>query len=114
MGEDGIVYIKTKPRGEIDRANAEEVMCAVGSMCNGKPRPVLVDMTNVKSMTREARLYFAGPETAAVQAAAALVIKSPLTRALGNFFMGLNKPLIPTRLFTSETDAVAWLRTFLT
>jgi hypothetical protein len=113
MGEDGIVYIKTKPRVEIDRANAEEVMRVVGSMGNGKLRPVLVDLSNVKSMTREARLYFAGPETAAVQAAAALVIKSPLTRAIGNFFMGLNKPLIPTRLFTSETDAVTWLRTFL-
>ena len=114
LGEDGIVYIKTKPRVDMDRADAEEGIRACGAMCGGKLRPALVDLSNLKSMTREARLYFAGPETAAAQSAAALVIKSPLTKAIGNFFMGLNKPLIPTRLFTSETEALVWLRTFLT
>jgi hypothetical protein len=48
-----------------------------------------------------------------VESAAALLIGSPLTRAIGNFFMGLNKPLIPTRLFTSETEALAWLKGFV-
>jgi hypothetical protein len=32
---------------------------------------------------------------------------------LGNFYLGLNKPLVPTRLFTSEEEAQAWLRSFL-
>lgn len=114
LGEDGIIYIRIRPRIEIDRADAEEGIRAVASLCNGKLRPALVDLSDLKSMTREARLYFAGPETAAVESAAALVIRSPLTKAIGNFFMGLNKPLIPTRLFTSETDALAWLRTLLT
>jgi hypothetical protein len=114
LGDDGIVYIRTKPRVELDRADAEEGILAISSLCAGKPRPALVDMSDLKSMTREARLYFAGPETAKVESAAALVIKSPLTKAIGNFFMGLNKPIIPTRLFTTETEAVAWLRGFLT
>ena len=114
LGTDGIVYIRTKPRAEIDRADAEETMHVISSLCNGKVPPALVDLSDLKSMTREARLYFAGPETAKVQSAAALLIKSPLTKAIGNFFLGLNKPLIPTRLFTSETEAVAWLQAFLT
>jgi hypothetical protein len=37
-----------------------------------------------------------------------------VARAIGNFFMGLNKPLIPTRLFTSEAEALGWLREFVT
>ena len=41
------------------------------------------------------------------------LIRSPLARAIGNFFRGLNKPLFPTRLFTSEPEAMAWLRSFL-
>jgi hypothetical protein len=114
LGVDGIFYIRTKPRAELDRADAEETIRTAGSLCDGKPRPALVDLNDLKSMTRDARLYYAGPETAKVQSAAALLIKSPLTRAIGNFFMGLNKPIIPTRLFTSEVDAIAWLRTFLT
>ena len=40
-------------------------------------------------------------------------LRSPLTRAIGNFFLGLNKPLMPTRLFTSEEEALAWLKTFV-
>jgi hypothetical protein len=43
----------------------------------------------------------------------ALLVGSPMSRAIGNFFIGLNKPLIPTRLFVSEPEALAWLRGFL-
>jgi hypothetical protein len=64
-------------------------------------------------MSRDCRKYFAGPETARVEASVALLVMSPLTRAIGNFFMGLNKTLVPTRLFTSEDDALIWLREFL-
>jgi hypothetical protein len=114
LGADGIIYIRTKPGLELEGKDAEDGIRAVGTLCNGTPRPALVDLSNLKSMTREARLHFAGPETAKVESAAALLIRSPLTKAIGNFFMGLNKPIIPTRLFTSETDAIAWLRGFLT
>jgi hypothetical protein len=78
-----------------------------------KRRVKFVDLTKVTAIHREARLYFAGEETAKVQSAAGLLIGSPLTRAIGNFFMGLNKPLIPTRLFTSEAEAIAWLKGFV-
>jgi len=64
-------------------------------------------------MDREARRYFAGEETAKVESAAALLIESPLSKAIGNFFMGLNKPIVPTRLFTSEAEALAWLKGFV-
>jgi hypothetical protein len=48
-----------------------------------------------------------------VVARAALVIRSPMAKAIGNFFMGLDKTLIPTRLFTSEEEATQWARQFL-
>ena len=70
-------------------------------------------MQALKGMSRDARVYFAGPQTAEVESAAALLIHSPLGRAVGNFFLGLNKPLFPTRLFTSESDALAWLSSFV-
>jgi hypothetical protein len=44
-----------------------------------------------------------------VFSATALIISSPLSRAIGNFFLGLNRTSMPTRLFTSEADALAWL-----
>jgi hypothetical protein len=115
LGDDGIVRITMKPGVfELGLADAQEVIQAVGAMCAGVRRPALVDIRELRSMSRDCRKYFAGPETAQVESAAALLVLSPLTRAIGNFFMGINRTLLPTKLFTSEADAVAWLEGFVT
>ncbi len=71
---------------------------------------VCVDMRQTVRITREARDYYASERTAAIQRATALLVSSPLSATIANFFMGLNKPLSPTRIFTKEDDAIAWLR----
>ncbi len=73
---------------------------------------VLVDMTAVTEISKEARDYFANERTASIQRATALLISSPVGRVIGNFFMGLNKPISPTRLFTDPQKAIQWLQTF--
>jgi hypothetical protein len=110
LGADGIVRARLKPGVDVGAEDAIEAVRVIALLCADGRRPVLVDMSQLRSMTRDARVYFAGPETAKVESAVALLIKSPLTRAIGNFFMGLNKTLFPTRLFTSEAEAVQWLR----
>jgi hypothetical protein len=114
LSEEGIVYAKVKPNVEVGRGDAEEVVRAIRVLVAGKARPTLIDMGELKFIDREARTYFAGPETATVEAAAALIVRSPIAKAVGNFFLGLNKPLTPTRLFSSEAEALDWLRCFLT
>jgi hypothetical protein len=115
LGDDGIVRARMNPGVfHIELADAQEVIRAMSALCGGVRRPVLVDLRELRSMTRECRTYFAGPETAAIQAAAGLLVVSPVARALGNFFMGLNKPLVPTRLFTSEPETLVWLSGFMT
>jgi len=73
---------------------------------------VLIDMTVIKEISKEARDYFANERTASIQRATALLISSPVSKTIGNFFMGLNKPLSPTRLFTDSDKAIQWLHTF--
>jgi hypothetical protein len=70
-------------------------------------------MQGIKSITREARAYYAGPDTAKVSTACALVVKSPMAKAVGNFFMGLNQSMVPTRLFNSEAQALEWLQQYI-
>ncbi len=111
--DDGIVRMKVKPNMQVNLQDVQASVHAVSELCGGKRSPILVDMRGLMSMDREARTFLAGEETAKVESAAALIIASPLTRAIGNFFMGLNKPLIPTRLFTSEAEALAWLKGFV-
>ncbi len=110
---DGILRARTKPNVDLNLEDARAIIPAISTLCDGVRRPILVDLTGIKSMTREARVYFAGPETAAVESAAALLVASPIARAVGNFFIGFNKALIPARLFTSEPAALEWLAQFL-
>jgi hypothetical protein len=69
-------------------------------------------MSRVKSIAREARDYDAR-EAARVAPAVALIVGSPLSRMIGNFFLGLNRTAVPIRLFTSEPAARSWLRRYL-
>lgn len=113
LGDDGIVRVNVKPNAQISLQDAQISIRAIRELCGGKCTPVLVDMRGLAGIDREARLYFAGEETAKVESAAALIIESPLSKAIGNFFLGLNKPIIPTRLFTGEAEALAWLKGFV-
>lgn len=110
LDDEGIIHVDVKPGTSLLLADAEEAIRALAQLCGGTRRPVLVDMSKTHGIDRAARNYFAGAETAKHESAAALIVKSPLTRALGNFFLGLNKPLMPTRLFSDENEALAWLR----
>jgi hypothetical protein len=77
----------------------------------GSARPFMMDISRVRSLSRDSRNYFArSPASQELFSCVALIVGSPLSRAVGNFFIGLNKPLMPTRLFTSEADALEWLR----
>lgn len=35
---------------------------------------------------------------------------NPLSRVMANFFIGINKPLKPTKLFDDRDKAIAWLQ----
>ena len=74
---------------------------------------LVVDISDLRTMTREARAYFTHKDHEEFLYAVALVVRSLVSRAIGNFFLGLNKPAVPTRLFTDDEDALAWLRTFI-
>lgn len=79
---------------------------------NKEKTRVIIDMTAVFEISKEARDYFANERTASIQRATALLIGSAVSRIIGNFFLGLNKPITPTRLFTDPQDAIKWLHTF--
>jgi len=111
--EEGIVYFKIQPGAEVTLEDTKDYVKVKGKLTAGQKSPLLADIRGTRSITREARAYLAGEEAAALTSAAALIIGSPVSKVIGNFFLGLNKPVYPTRLFTSEEKAVEWLKEFL-
>lgn len=113
MGSDGIARTKVKPEIDITINHALENTEVVTSFYVDKKFPILIDARGIKSMTREAREHFSTRGRDSKTNAFGIVIKSPLSRVVGNFFLGLNKPAVPTRLFDNENDAIEWLKNHL-
>ena len=74
---------------------------------------VLIDMTSVVEISKEARDYFANERTNGFHSTGhGTVDRLSSKQVIGNFFLGLNKPISPTRLFTDPHKAIQWLHTF--
>lgn len=85
--------------------------CRIISEISGfKKVLILVDINNVKHVPRESRMYYASKEAEKIFKAAALLVGTQMSRLLGSFFLGLNKPAMPVKLFTSEIEAIKWLK----
>ena len=74
-----------------------------------KPLKTLVFMSGVRSVSKDARSFFVGKENQALSRNVALVAGTAISSMIGNFFLGLNKPPFPTRVFADEGTAFAWL-----
>ncbi|MCD6013345.1 MAG: hypothetical protein K0Q79_3207 [Flavipsychrobacter sp.] len=82
-------------------------------LADGIRRPFLIDMTEVTSMSQEARAFYAGPEPQKILTAVAILTTSNVGKIVANMFMALSKPVLPTRLFTDYDEAKKWLTQFL-
>ena len=106
----GFIHAVMRPGCEMELADAEQNVAMIFALA-GKASPVLVDMRGVRSQSRAARQYFEGPEAQQATARVALLIGSPVSRVLANFFIRVSSQKIPTKLFTDETAAIGWLTT---
>lgn len=110
IGPDNVLLIECLPNTVMTLEDAKESTRIGGELINNKPHPLLCDLTNVVKMTQECRKHFAGAEHAQIFSKCALIVTSPISRIIGNFFLGANKPLKPTRLFTDREEGLKWLK----
>lgn len=110
LDEAGILHSRNRPGVELTLEDAKAVVAAGREASGGRRVPLVVDMGATASISREARQYFAEQDLTLAQA---ILIRSPVSRVIGNFFLGLNRPSCPTKLFTTEEAALEWLAQFL-
>ncbi|MCH2043360.1 MAG: hypothetical protein MK212_04410 [Saprospiraceae bacterium] len=109
-----IVFSEMKFRKTISIADVKENMKAFQSFVpKGQKILYVSDIAKMRGMDREAR-DFAEKNTdfPAMITANAMLVSNPISRMVGNFLLGLNKAIIPMKLFTDIDKAVIWLRTF--
>lgn len=78
-----------------------------------EPCVTIADIRNVKHTTKEARDFLASEQGCEGIIATAIIIDSPLGTMLGNFYMVINKPLRPVKLFTEIKKSKKWLEQFV-
>lgn len=94
------------PGSEASVEEARAVTAQVGALGRGRV-PVLVDMRDMLKLDRGAREHFI--TSGDVASAVALVARSPVTKMMANFFIGMQRGLFPVRVFTTMEEAVEWL-----
>jgi len=73
----------------------------------------LLEARKMKSISKDARQFFASDEVTRVSLAFAMIVDTPLSRVLGNFYLSISKPKLPTRIFSSEAEALEWLNGYI-
>jgi hypothetical protein len=106
---------KLKPREnvELDLQDGIEMRNIFLALSNGSKWAVLIDGANFFSTTSELRQLSANEEYTKLRLALAIVTKSMATKIIGNFFIKVNKPASPTKLFSEEKPAIEWLKQLL-
>lgn len=110
IDENDICVTQVKPNAIIEIEDALENSASVKKLSDGKIYPMLVNLKEIKSISKEARDHFSMQDRTPGVSAIGILIKSPVSSIIGNFFLGLNKSSVPTKLFTNEVKAKKWLK----
>lgn len=109
--EDGILHCIYKEVDMVDLAYAQACVRERLEYVRGKAYPSLFDITRIKQSTKEARDFLANEGNELVSASA-ILISSPMLQMTANFYIMVNKPINPTRMFTDRKSAQEWLARF--
>jgi hypothetical protein len=113
VDDDGIVRAVAKAINQTTEQAAENLR-VFAELADGTRRPVVIDTSQVKGLSREARGIYSGTEAARIWTACALVVSSSvIARTLGNFIIAVSRPPFPTRMFETVDEALVWARAHL-
>lgn len=110
--EDGILFAIWKSTF-VDLEIAQQAVAYRLEATDFIPYPMVIDIKSIKSITKPSRDFLASEKGCQGIIAAAFLIDSSLGRILGNFFIQINKPLKPTKIFTNEIKAKKWLSKYV-
>jgi hypothetical protein len=107
LRERGIVEVRLPPNQVIEGPQARAAGTAVRALARGRRVRVLLVITGVVGVSVEARNVYV---TSIAASAFALVGESPVDRVIAHYLLRSKIETVPAGFFTSESDAVEWLR----
>jgi hypothetical protein len=106
----GLVIVRVKDGAYQSLSDAKENLALAVSETNGERRPLLIDIRKARPLEADARHHYSGQTLVDSFSALALLIDgSPFGRMMGNVYLRIARPGIPTQLFADEMRALEWL-----
>lgn len=110
MREDGIVQITFGDKTDLDVKHAKEIVAATGKLTSGNKALILNVAGKQTSATSAARDFAASQEATEFTLAEAYIVHNLAQKLIGNFYVNFHKPIIPTKIFNNENEAIKWLK----
>lgn len=105
---DGILFFKYREGLYIDLSVAKRVVADRLSFQNEVMLPVLCDSRGIVFTDKAARDYLASSGSLMAKAVA-LLVKENASLTLSTFYLKINKPSVPTQIFTEKEQALEFL-----
>ncbi|OFY87986.1 MAG: hypothetical protein A3F72_08435 [Bacteroidetes bacterium RIFCSPLOWO2_12_FULL_35_15] len=107
LRSDNIIQIQTKDNFDCELQDAKNILDCIQKVSKGNKFPLLAIYANFNTFSKEVNTYIA---THTLTKADALVGFSFAFILVGNFYLKINKPIRPTKLFNDVESALIWLK----
>lgn len=108
--EDNIIQIVFKEGFYYELNDAIQILEKIKELSEGEKLRLLVIYADDNLFSKETHAFIAKHQ---LTKADALVGSGLAIALIGNFYLNINKPVRPTKLFTEVTSAVYWLNEFV-
>ena len=110
LRKDDIIQIQLKEHFVCEVEDVKNMERSIKQLSGNKKHPLLSIYPSFNSYSKEALAYVSKLN---LTSADALVGSGALFNMIGNFYLKLNKPVRPSKLFNNTEDALEWLQQFL-
>lgn len=111
--KDNILIVSYKKNLIINLDVAQKIVLQRQSFTRGQKMATIILSQGVTSIDKPAREYLASQKGTEGLSASAIIVNSPFSRLLGNFFLRVNKTSIPVKLFSDISKAEKWLQQYI-
>lgn len=109
---DQILFFKYKPNTTLNFKVAQQVVADRIHFQNEMSYPVLCDIRGVIATDKAGRDYLAQSGSILTQAVG-LIVNETVLLTISTFYLQISKPTVPTQIFSTESEALHYLKRFI-
>jgi hypothetical protein len=107
--EDDIIYVEYVKNLKVDLDVAKELVANRHDFTENKPYYLIIDVSNIKQITAEAKTYLQNPNTGLKNIlGAAFIASNQVSALIANIFV--KTPNIISKFFSQKKEALLWIK----